>query len=920
VLEGRYVFPLPPDASISRLALWVGKELVEGEVLERKRAAAIFQSIVDDTVRPRDPALLEWVSGSEFSLKIFPIPAKSSRKVILAYNQILPSEGGRARYVYPLSLGADRTASIEDFSISMTAHSTGAAIGDISTSGYPASISTEEGKATINFSSKSFVPSSDFGVSYSSDARGAVRGAAYSPKEGELEGRTKKEVTALRAASAKKKPPPQDGFFAIRLAAELPEGAPLPPHVRRDVALVIDTSHSQSRETFEGEVKIAAGLLRQMDPDEQFVVLACDSACEAYPERGLEKVSDASIDAAEKWLSAKKIWGSSDVAGALLEAAARVKAGGEGQIVYIGDGAATSGELSANSIAARVKPAVAEKRIDLRFMGAGRTVDEVTLGGLARALGAAYERVETGESLASRIADFGMGLRAPVVRALAVEPSPSLRDVYPRELPNLRLGQEVVLFGRLSGEPPADVTLRGEMAGAPYSLKKAIQWDAGAASREPGAGNPLVPRLWAEAKIRELEASGEGKLREEAIDLSMRFHVMARGTALLVLENEQMFAEFGVRRTTLEAEDQSDHAFGASRSAASSAPGKAAAESSNGGADTDPPDPYSAGPTPAPARPAAGGPRAMMRDYLDGYDGGGGGWSMPPRPPPAVHVVEGEDWAKGLEHGLEKLRKAAIDAPKSRRAQVSLIRGLLGRGRFSEALTEAAKLAEADPDFADAHLFVAQAAAGTSDGRRAAMELDTQAELDSRRVSAHVRAARAFELLGDERRACAHWRASMELKPTSDEAIRDALRCRARALDGRDAVLAEATAIPKKGKKVEALIARLQAGEAPRFEPERTGWRFKASVKCEQGVTDVPTVVVIALGGTIYSPWTPGTSPSEPGSVALQSTQDGPYRTLTMGGGDGARCELIVDAHGVVRKTPVSVAGARKVIRTQVQL
>jgi Ca-activated chloride channel family protein len=285
-----------------------------------------------------------------------------------------------------------------------------------------------------------------------------------------------------------------------------------------------------------------------------------------------------------------------------------------------------------------------------------------------------------------------------------------------------------------------------------------------------------------------------------------------------------------------------------------------------------------------------------------------------------VHVVEGEDWAKGFEHGLEKLRKAAIDAPKSRRAQVSLIRGLLGRGRFSEALTEAAKLAEADPDLADAHLFVAQAAAGTSDGRRAAMELDTQAELDSRRVSAHVRAARAFELLGDERRACAHWRASMELKPTSDEAIRDALRCRARALDGRDAVLAEATAIPKKGKKVEALIARLQAGEAPRYEPERTGSRFKASVKCEQGVTDVPTVVVIALGGTIYSPWTPGTSPSEPGSVALQSTQDGPYRTLTMGGGDGARCELIVDAHGVVRKTPVSVAGARKVIRTQVQL
>ena len=93
VLEGRYVFPLPADASISSLALWVNDKLVQGEIVEKKRAAAIFKGIVEDTVRPRDPALLEWVAGGDFSLKIFPLPPKGNRKVRIAYDQVLERVG-----------------------------------------------------------------------------------------------------------------------------------------------------------------------------------------------------------------------------------------------------------------------------------------------------------------------------------------------------------------------------------------------------------------------------------------------------------------------------------------------------------------------------------------------------------------------------------------------------------------------------------------------------------------------------------------------------------------------------------------------------------------------------------------------------------------------------------------------------------
>jgi hypothetical protein len=51
----------------------------------------------------RDPALLEWQRGGRFELRVFPIPARGSRRVRIAYTQtIAPSGGGVRRYVYPL--------------------------------------------------------------------------------------------------------------------------------------------------------------------------------------------------------------------------------------------------------------------------------------------------------------------------------------------------------------------------------------------------------------------------------------------------------------------------------------------------------------------------------------------------------------------------------------------------------------------------------------------------------------------------------------------------------------------------------------------------------------------------------------------------------------------------------------------------
>src|SRR5262249_15070918 len=61
-------------------------------------------------------------------------------------------------------------------------------------------------------------------------------------------------------------------------------------------------------------------------------------------------------------------------------------------------------------------------------------------------------------------------------------------------------------------------------------------------------GNAFVPRLWAAAKIHDLEEVADGTSRKLAVDLSGRFHVASRYTSLLVLESETMMHAFGLGR------------------------------------------------------------------------------------------------------------------------------------------------------------------------------------------------------------------------------------------------------------------------------------------------------------------------------------------------------------------------------------
>jgi hypothetical protein len=97
-LEGTFYFPLPADASLSRLAMYVGENLMEGGMVERNRARDVFEQI---RYTRKDPALLEWVDGSTFKMRVFPLEPRQEKRLIFSYTQKLNSAYGETHYRFP---------------------------------------------------------------------------------------------------------------------------------------------------------------------------------------------------------------------------------------------------------------------------------------------------------------------------------------------------------------------------------------------------------------------------------------------------------------------------------------------------------------------------------------------------------------------------------------------------------------------------------------------------------------------------------------------------------------------------------------------------------------------------------------------------------------------------------------------------
>ena len=112
VLEGELRFPLGEGQEIARLALEINGKIREAVVVEKEKGRATFEAIVRGGV---DPALLEKGKGNSYTLRVYPIPAKGYKRVIVAYEEELLL--GDNSYIYHLPLHFKEE--VKDFLVAM---------------------------------------------------------------------------------------------------------------------------------------------------------------------------------------------------------------------------------------------------------------------------------------------------------------------------------------------------------------------------------------------------------------------------------------------------------------------------------------------------------------------------------------------------------------------------------------------------------------------------------------------------------------------------------------------------------------------------------------------------------------------------------------------------------------------------------
>jgi outer membrane protein OmpA-like peptidoglycan-associated protein/uncharacterized protein YfaP (DUF2135 family) len=105
VREGTFQIALAPHAAVSRFAMENAGQWMEAEVVPKMVARRAYDDFLH---RRQDPALLEKAGGNQFSAKVFPIPAKAEKHLVISYSQELAA----APYTLPL-VGLPRAARID---------------------------------------------------------------------------------------------------------------------------------------------------------------------------------------------------------------------------------------------------------------------------------------------------------------------------------------------------------------------------------------------------------------------------------------------------------------------------------------------------------------------------------------------------------------------------------------------------------------------------------------------------------------------------------------------------------------------------------------------------------------------------------------------------------------------------------------
>ena len=533
--EGTYLYPLPEGATPSAFTMTVGDKTMEPRVLSHEEAHSIYEGYVR---RLRDPALLEYVGRNLIKVSVYPIPAHGERIIRMRYTEILKPQGDVRKYSYPLSTSRFGSRPVGNITVNIKLN-TNSPIKNVFSPTHELSIrKPDEKTATASYEGANEVSDRDLSLFYSTSADD-VGLSLLTYKSGE-----------------------RDGYFMLLAAPRvtIPKAKILPKHI----VFCLDRTGSMTGKKIEQARKSLLYCLDNLNAEDRFDVITFNEAPDVLTP-ALVPANRENVAKAKRFVENIEANGGTNIDDALKASLALFKEheGKENMIVFITDGLPTVGETNINTILQHVKEVNGDKlsadlrsgvklasiskdagkHIRLFCFGLGYDVNVPFLDRLADMGKGESDFVKPQEDTEPRVTAFYNKVTSPILANVKLAfDGADVYDVYPKYLPDLFKGSQMVITGRFRGNGRGAVTLSGVSHGANEDFRLNTAFGAGDGS------NTFLPRIWATRKLGFLidqirlsdNPAGNKEVIDEIVRLSKEYGVITEYTSFLVDENEQV--------------------------------------------------------------------------------------------------------------------------------------------------------------------------------------------------------------------------------------------------------------------------------------------------------------------------------------------------------------------------------------------
>lgn len=594
--EGTFVFNLPRGASVSRFAMYVdASNLIEGELIDRRRAAEVYDRIVSGR---RDPAILEQLGDNLFRMRVFPIPGRDIKRILLDFTLPLAAVDGRCRFELPLLSDLEP---IWDFritgSIRGVARPESALCRSLPEMSFAAAA---EDSLRFEFARQNFQPTAPLDIEFplAESREPTVRSYAAQALPPRAQRQASIEQPQARAVLAQAPPGLSDngrrnngdeltapdpfapenadpadawrdhwaGRRANYFLATLPsldqqaEGSdPSAAPAPADVLILADTSGATAPQ--ESVRQAVRTVVRNLRPGDRFRLACADVALRPLGDEWIAPETPAAREVLARF-EQQVFLGASDLsevlqtaAGLIAQAPAvpeqennKAAAARRRLVVYVGDGVDTKSEITSRELAGKVSERL--NKAGARFVAAlvrddARGFEHLDL--VARQTGGMVLSAPGGSSDGQGLLRWMLtGLPSPRRIVSLVVSQADESDVFaPAAWPE---GRGLPIFGRLSAEVrELEITLLTERDGRQRTDTFKLPL--------PGDGDDLfIGRLWAQERLnllRHRQATQQFVNRwldQEMLGLSQQWTLLSPLTAFLVLETEKDYARWNIDR------------------------------------------------------------------------------------------------------------------------------------------------------------------------------------------------------------------------------------------------------------------------------------------------------------------------------------------------------------------------------------